>query len=127
MFRFLKEEYSKFMLGGIAIFGIKYLITIILTEFTDMKSYLSYGIAMIVTIVLLFDYNAIVTFHIGKKPKKKIILKFLGTYAIFHFINWYIVYLLVQKVNYLIAIPITTFLLANILYIVYKRFVFTKT
>jgi len=124
MFRFLKEKYAKFMLGGAAIFGIKYLITIILTEFTSMKSYLSYGIAMIVTIILLFDYNAVVTFHIGKEPKKKIILRFLGTYAIFHFVNWYIVYLLIQKVSYLVAIPITTFILANVLYVVYKKFVF---
>jgi putative flippase GtrA len=126
MFRFLKENYTKFILGGIAIFLIKYIITISLTEFTEIKPYLSYGIAMIVTLVLLFDYNALVTFHIGKSPKKKIFIKFLGTYILFYAVNWYLVYILVQKISYLIVIPLVTLFLSNALYVIYKKFIFIE-
>lgn len=126
MSKFLKLAYLKFVLGGILFFGLEYSITILLTEFNRLKPFLSYAIALIISLLILFQYHARFTFKIKKQICKKTFTKFILIYGIFYFLNWFFSFLLMMKMSYKIAIPLITILLSTALYFAYEKIVFVK-
>lgn len=126
MSKFLKSSYLKFVLGGIIFFGLEYGLTIALTEINRLKPFLSYAIALTISLLILFQYHTRFTFKTKKPICKKTFAKFILTYGIFYFLNWFFSFLLMMKISYKIAIPTVTILLSTALYFAYEKIVFVK-
>jgi putative flippase GtrA len=83
-------------------------------------------IALALGVAFLYQYHAKITFNKTKITKKSTFIKFIATYAISYALNAFLVYVLTQKITYLIAIPIINVVLSTMVYYTYKKIVFIK-
>jgi putative flippase GtrA len=120
-----KSMYIRFSLGGLLLFGFEYLLTFVLTEFVYINHRISYAFSLATGLYILFFYHKNVTFKL-KKHTKTMMLRFFGVYILSYSANWLFVLLLTMEMNYLIAIPIVTFMLSFVDFFANKHLVFRK-
>ncbi len=119
-----KSRIIYFFIGGFLIFFFEWLLAIFLTEFFLIPVRLSYFLALALGLSLLYFFHKKITFRIKKKFNLKRYQKFILTYTLSYFFNWFFVSILIIKINYIIAIPLVAFCLGIINYLVNRYWVF---
>jgi len=100
-FKKKRNQFTVFLIGGIAVFLYELLLTIILTEFFGVWFIYSYIISLFTGLVFLFIYHCYITFD-----QKKIDLiqmeKFLINYIIMYFFSFFLVLIVTSNgIHYL--------------------------
>ena len=130
----LKSRYPQFVVGSLSVFLFEYLLTIFLTEVFMIRENLSYLIAIILGIGLIFFYHHKITFKTKTKNYSRTGMKFASLNIIYYAINWYLVYSLNRHIkyaffldrhfNYLIIIPVVSILLSLFSYLISDKWIF---
>ena len=118
----LKEKIRRlihFINGGVVVFLVQYILTILLTEFFKLHHSLSYAIALGISIFISFHYHAKFTFKEKTDTRKGI--KFTIAYIIGSIANWFVVMILANWMHYAIAIPLANAILFYFNYYLYKE------
>lgn len=132
----LKSRYPQFVIGSLSVFLFEYLLTIFLTEVMMIREHVSYLIAIVLGVILIFIYHHKVTFTTKTKDYSKSGIRFAGLNIIYYSLNWYLVYSLTKHIqysflwdrhfNYLIIIPVVSITLSLFSYLISDQWVFRE-
>ena len=132
--KILKSTYPKFVVGSLSVFLFEYILTIFLTEIMMIHEHISYLIAIIFGVILIFIYHHKITFTTKTKNYSKSGLKFASLNIIYYTINWYLVYSLDRHIryafffdrhfNYLLIIPLVSITLSLFSYLISNKWIF---
>jgi putative flippase GtrA len=121
-----KSRIIYFFIGGVLIFLLEWLLTIILTEIFQINYRISYFISLSLGLIVLYKFHKNITFNIRVPSTIKNYEKFTTLYVVSYILNWIIVSIVSIKINYKITIPLVMLTLGIINFFMNKYWVFKK-
>lgn len=119
------KKLSLAAVGSFSTFLYESLTTIILTEFLGVPHRISYAVALVTGLILLFTYYKHIVFQVRGKEIMRF-PKFIATYVTSYIVNWALVAIISMFIHYMIAIVVISLLLFPLNYYVNDIWVFTK-
>jgi len=116
-----------FVIGGGAIsFYTELAITILLTEIFGFGPEISYFIAIVIGLVMLFYIYRNKAFKVKTNPGKQL-FRFFILYVIYYIVNWLAVVFLINFMKYFLAIVIVNIITWPWTFLINNYWVFRKT
>ncbi len=117
------KKYAVFSFGGMLSFLYELIMTVFLTEVFHIWHMLSYAIAIITGLLLLFMFHATITFSDQISTNR--LHRFYLTYLAAGSVNWFLVLLITRAgIRYTIAITGITALMSVVTYVTNRYWVF---
>jgi putative flippase GtrA len=113
------------LIGSFFVFLFELSFTIFFTEFLKLSHFISYALALLSGLFLLFYYHRRFTFKV-KNISGQHVLKFFSFYGSLYLFNWLIVSFLSLFFNYIYVIISVSFVLWPVQYLVNSKWVFKK-
>lgn len=120
------KRYAFFCIGGISVFLIEVIMTIILTEFFHIWHMYSYALSLILGLVILFAYHSFITFENLRNILNNF-SRFTAVYFSSYIASWILVLIITHLgLHYIISIIIISISLSIFTYKINKKWVFNN-
>jgi putative flippase GtrA len=126
--RVISSAFFRYSILGVSSLLVKYIFSVILTEYVGLWYFFSYIISLLIVIVYNFILNFIYVFKVNDNKIKRF-LKYLFSVLVFNIIDASLVKFFTDglMVYYLVSIFIVTFIIFITKYFYYKMLVFNKS
>ena len=128
----IRENFSRiicsriwhFAFGGILIFLIEWILSILLTELLFIPVKISYSISLFLGLSFLYLFHKRITFQIKSPFSLGVYEKFMFVYLISYIANWILVSILISRISYILAIPLISIPLGVLNYLINRHWIF---
>lgn len=113
------------IVGSFLTWLFEFVLTILLTEGVGWSAPRSYALALVVGLLLLYEYHRLVTFRITRRTRRQFV-GFFANYGLGYVANWFLTGALSLLLPYWLAIVVVSISLFFVLYWINKKWIFVR-